>query len=53
MIIWSGGGNDYAKQWGNKLGLAPFQVFTKGCVEPDLVFDDMDYSWKGKVVVKV
>ncbi len=29
MIIWSGGGVDYAKTWGEKLGLAPFEVRRK------------------------
>jgi len=53
MTIWSGGGIDYAKQWGDKLGLQPFSVSEKGSFEPDIVFDDMDYAWKGKVVIKV
>lgn len=53
MVIWSGGGIDYAQQWGDKLGLQPFQVFEKGSFTPDIVFDDMDYNWKGKVSIKV
>lgn len=53
MVIWSGCGMDYAQQWGDKLGLQSFTVYEKGSFEPDIVFDDMDYSWKGKVVIKV
>jgi len=29
MVLWSGGGVDYAQMWGDKLGLEPFIVLTK------------------------
>ena len=41
IIIWSGGGIDYAKTWGEKLGLQPFVTIPKdkkGGV--DIAFDD-------------
>lgn len=45
MILWSGGGVDYARTWGEKLGLAPFTVQIK---EEDetvaLAFDDCDVN---------
>ena len=41
MILWSGGGVDYAKTWGEKLGLAPFEVRVKEKNEDiDIAFDD-------------
>ena len=41
MIIWSGGGIDYARMWGEKLGLQPFQTQIKQkSPEVDLCFDD-------------
>jgi hypothetical protein len=43
MILWSGGGVDYARTWGEKLGLQPFEVILKdkkGGV--DIAFDDCD-----------
>lgn len=43
MIIWSGGGEDYARMWGDKLGLAPDEYRMKGHAEDiDLAFDDSD-----------
>jgi len=41
MILWSGGGMDYAKTWGEKLGLEPFQVLIKEKGQlVDIAFDD-------------
>lgn len=43
MIIWSGSGLDWARTWGEKLGLAPFEVIIKdkkGGI--DIAFDDCD-----------
>ncbi len=44
MILWSGSGIDYAKTWGEKLGLKPDAVLVKqkdkNCV--DIAFDDCD-----------
>ncbi len=53
MILWSGSGLDWARTWGEKLGLAPFEVIMKdkrGCV--DIAFDDCDVDL-AKVNVKV
>jgi hypothetical protein len=53
MILWSGGGVDYARMWGEKLGLEPFEVIVKdknGAV--DIAFDDCDVDL-GTVNVKV
>lgn len=43
IIIWSGGGVDYAQMWGDKLGLAPFEVRVKQ-FDSDIAiaFDDCD-----------
>jgi len=41
MIIWSGGGEDYARMWGEKLGLQPFITMPKEKNEAvDIAFDD-------------
>jgi hypothetical protein len=43
MIIWSGGGVEYAMMWAEKLGLNPDEVIQKdikGAV--DMAFDDCD-----------
>ena len=53
MIIWSGGGVEYAQRWAEKLGLKADNFPIKGSMTPDIVFDDMDYTWKGKVSIKV
>ncbi len=54
MIIWSGGGVDYARMWADKLGLQPDEICQK--VEDkeniDIAFDDMDVDL-AKVNVKV
>jgi hypothetical protein len=46
MIIWSGGGEDYAAMWANKLGLVADQYLDKHAASrfltPDLSFDDGD-----------
>lgn len=53
MIIWSGGGVDYARMWGEKLGLKPDQVIVKEkCADIDICFDDCDVDL-AKVNVKV
>ena len=53
MIIWSGSGIDWAKRWGEKLGLEPFEVRAKEKSEDvDIAFDDCDVTL-GKVNVKV
>jgi hypothetical protein len=43
MILWSGGGIDYARMWGEKLGLMPFEVRLKQ-YDSDIAiaFDDCD-----------
>jgi hypothetical protein len=61
MFLWSGSGMDWAKTWGEKLGLAPFTVLPKELlfVEGkkheryiDIAFDDCDVDL-AKVNVKV
>lgn len=52
MIIWSGGGIDYAKTWADKLGLMASEFRVKQKYDDiDLVFDDCDVTL-GKVNVK-
>lgn len=53
MIIWSGSGIDWAKHWGEKLGLTPFEVRIKQKSEDvDICFDDCDVDL-AKVNIKV
>ena len=41
IIIWSGGGVDYAKTWAEKLGLSPCEIRLKEKSEDiDIAFDD-------------
>lgn len=41
MILWSGGGVDWAANWGEKFGLAPYTIRVKEKSEDiDLCFDD-------------
>ena len=45
MIIWSGGGEDYARRWAEKLGLTADEITyktTERQAEIDLAFDDSD-----------
>jgi len=52
MIIWSGGGVDYAEQWRDKLGLNA-TVLPKGSIEVDLAIDDELATSLGKVLLQV
>lgn len=53
MIIWSGGGPDYARQWANKLGLhADEHPSKEKRADIDIAFDDCDVDL-AKVNVKV
>lgn len=55
MIIWSGGGQDYARMWAGKLGLIANEIITKTTErkdEIDLAFDDSDIEL-ARVNVKV
>jgi hypothetical protein len=55
MIIWSGGGQDYAKMWAEKLGLTADEIVAKTTErknEIDLAFDDNDIEL-ARVNVKV
>lgn len=53
MIIWSGGGVDYAKMWADKLGLKPDYIAPKQKTDAvDIAFDDCNVDL-GKVNVKV
>ena len=40
MVIWSGGGVDYATRWAEKLGLTA-QIVPKGSFIPALAIDDI------------
>jgi len=48
MIIWSGGGEDYARMWGQKLGLCAdeYRDKGKGSFDPtiDICFDDCEVT---------
>lgn len=54
IILWSGSGIDWAKTWGDKLGLQPFtvQTKTKDAWPVDIAFDDCDVDL-AKVNIKV
>lgn len=53
MIIWSGGGVDYAKMWAEKLGLKSAMVLPKEKDERvDVAFDDCDVDL-ARVNIKV
>lgn len=57
MIIWSGGGYDYADHWSQKLGLEPYAVFMKDKLasetcKPDICFDD-EVVQLAKVNIKI
>ena len=41
MVIWSGGGECYARNWADKLGLKA-RVIAKASVRVDIAFDDME-----------
>jgi hydroxymethylpyrimidine pyrophosphatase-like HAD family hydrolase len=51
MIIWSGGGIDYAEQWARKLGLSA-TILEKGSILVDIAIDDLDVLM-GKVNLRV
>ena len=55
MVVFSGGGCDYAKRWMEKLGLE-CEIWSKEIVPgrslPDIVFDDEDVKL-GKVNIKI
>jgi len=54
MIIWSGGGVDYATRWAEKLGLKPDHILskTKEGNNVDIAFDDCNVDL-AKVNIKV
>jgi hypothetical protein len=53
IILWSGSGIDWAKTWGEKLGLVPFEVRVKEKSEDiDIAFDDCDVEL-AKVNIKI
>lgn len=53
IILWSGSGVDYAKTWGEKLGLAPFTVRRKEAADDvDIAYDDCDVKL-AKVNIRV
>ena len=54
MIIWSGGGTDYASKWADKLGLKAY-IEAKGSRCADIAFDDYPggEGHLGKIVICV
>lgn len=53
IVLWSGSGIDWARTWGEKLGLQPFVVLIKEANPSiDIAFDDCDVTL-AKVNVKV
>ena len=53
MVVWSGGGVDYAAMWANKLGLEPCTIRLKEkSPDIDIAFDDCDVDL-AKVNIKV
>ncbi len=53
MILWSGSGTDWAKTWGEKLGLQPDTILVKEKREDiDICFDDCDVDL-AKINIKV
>ncbi len=52
MVIWSGGGVDYAKMWADKLGLKAEILPKTATFDVGIAFDDCDVEL-GKVNVKV
>jgi len=57
IIIWSGGGMNYAEHWNNKLGLNADEVVFKTKesalkINPDIAFDD-EFINLGKVNIKI
>lgn len=58
VYIWSGGGQDYAMSWVNRLGLTNLikGVIEKGSVEVDIAVDDENIPPEGvkaKVIINV
>ena len=59
LIVWSGSGIDYARQWCRKLGLSPMAIVEKCSMDVEIAVDDaMEIeNWgnnhKCKVVIKV
>ena len=51
IIVWSGGGTDYAERWCEKLGITA-RVIPKGSELVDIAFDDMEVKL-GKVNIQV
>ena len=43
MIVWSGGGTDYAQMWCNRIGITPDSIVSKDkLVGVDIAFDDQE-----------
>jgi phosphoserine phosphatase len=56
IVVWSGGGEDYARQWGRKFGLDPYvwkYAVKDPNLKPDICFDDIQECALGKVNVIV
>lgn len=56
IVVWSGGGEDYARQWGKKFGLDEYvwkYAVKDPELKPDICFDDIQECALGKVNVIV
>ena len=48
MVIWSGGGKEYAERWAERLGLTAYYISSKFGSKPfrrpDITFDDLNVN---------
>lgn len=52
VYVWSGGGINHTIKWCRKLGLKEITIIEKGCIKPDIVFDNEEVRL-GKVNIRV
>lgn len=53
LVIWSGGGTDYARMWADRLGLEDAKIMRKEKnLEVDIAFDDEEVDL-GKANIKI
>lgn len=55
ILVWSGGGQQYAEMWGNRLNLPESVIYASKTANyyPDVAFDDSSDFTKGHVLVRV
>lgn len=44
VIVWSGGGVEYAQHWVDKFGLKDVRVIAKASIRADIAIDDLGYG---------